>query len=315
MKSLAALILVITFAVESNAQIKKAYQQVKQAVTGAAQLSELHYFPKPWEANLTFGYRLQGTDVNIKSITGTFLDSNNKVSTVETSLRLGLLDSLFAEIKWDYLIAADVDYSIPVNQPSLRSSGLKEPLFALNYRLADASAIKLDTKIGYQPSIDDSKSADSNHQGNAFAGGQAFVVGAKAIALITDSSQMALNVVFKNNSQAIKIDQTTNEITEVKAHNELNVEISTLTKLTSSLFFGLQLDFINIDAYESRGNSTNDVGTTTGRVLNLIGKYEIHPDHLISVEAGYILDYKSQTSGLDVKAEGYSVALAYTVRF
>lgn len=303
------------FSIQSQAQVKAAYQKIKQAVTGSAQLSELHYFPEQWEVNLSLGYRLDSLDVNLKSNAGTFLDSNHKIDTLETSLRLGLIDSLYTEIKWDYVVAGNLDYSIPANEPSVKYSGLREPLFSFNYRLVDASAIKLDTKIGYQPFIADSKSADSSHDGNAFAGGQAFVVGLKAIALITDSSQIAVHVILKNNGDATEIDQTTNELTEINAHNLLNVEVSTLTKLTSSLFFGLQLDFINIDAYDRRGSSTVAVGSTAGRVLNLIGKYEINPDHLITLEGGYIMDYKGKTANLDLKAEGYSTALAYTVRF
>lgn len=314
MKKLAVSSFVLLFAVSSQAQIKTAYERVKQAVTGSAQLSQLHYFPQAWETDLTVGFRLQKLEAKIKSPTATVTDAKQDISTVDTSIRLGLSDSLYAQIEWEYLIAMDVDYSVPV-QESTKSTGAAEPLLSVVYRLVNADSFKLDTKAGYQPSLGDQKDADENNDGNALIGGQSFVVGAKAIALITGSSQVAANVVLKKFADATTVDQTTNQSSETEAHNRLDIELSTLTKLTSEMFFGLQLDIIKIDGYDRRSSTTTEVGTTEYKVLNLIGKYELNPDNLITVEAGHILNFRGEVLGLDFNTEGYSVALAYSVRF
>lgn len=315
MKNLALVSLVFLFTISSEAQIKSAYERVKRAVTGSAQLSQLHYFPEQWEVDLTVGYRLQKLDVTVKSPTATITEAKQNISNIETSVRLGLLDSLFTQIDWEYLIAMDVDYTVPANEESTKFAGAGEPTFALVFRAVDASSFKLDVKAGYQPSFGDHKDADATYDGDALTGGPAFVAGARAIALVTESSQVAANVTLKNSGDATVVDQTLNQTLEAKAHNQLDIELSTLTKLTSEMFFGLQLDMVKIDGYDRRGSTTTEVGTTEYKVLNLIGKYELNPDGLITAEVGYILDFSGEVLGLDLSTEGYSAALSYTVRF
>ncbi|AZZ36151.1 hypothetical protein CIK05_04860 [Bdellovibrio sp. qaytius] len=315
MKKLLGLFLVLSYAVTSEAQIKQAYQRAKQAVTGSAKFAQLHYFPKQWETDLQIGYRYENLGLILKSSTATIADTDQSISVIESSVSLGLLDSLFAQIEWDYEVSKVVSYNQPAGQASNKYLGAGEPTLSVNYRLVNADSFKLDTKLGYQPSFGDLQDADATHDGNNLLGGPTAVIGAKAVALITDNSQIALDVTYQNFGEATEIDQITKEKTTIDAHNQLVFQLSTLTELTNDLFFGLQLDVINIDAYDRHGLTTTEIGTTSGRVLNLIGKYEFTPDSLINADVGYVLDYKGKALNFDLVADGYSAAISYAVRF
>lgn len=318
MKNFAGLVFVALFALDAQAQLKKTYQRVKQAVTGSAKLAHLHYFPGQWETGLSLGYRYSVINVKGNFTGSTVVEAEQKVSTVNSQLSLGVLDNVRLQLSWDYLAAMQVDYTKPANQASTKSKGLKDPLFAAIVRVADAESVKFDLKAGFQPETGDHEQADAANDGNAKLGGHTVVAGAKVIAIVTSNSQISAGLTYSMHSLQNSVDQTTSEIEESEKHNETLIELATLTELTPELFFGLTLEIANVEGYKSMNlttRDTDDVGSISGKTLNLIGKYEITPDSLIEAQIGYLLDYSTETSNIDVSADGYSLSAGYTVRF
>ncbi len=318
MKNIAALVLVLLTAVESQAQLKKMYQRAKQAVTGSATLAQLHYFPEQWELDLTLGYRY--TTIDLKgNITGTtVLEANQKQHLLKSSLVLGVLDNVYTQLSWDYLVGMDVSYSKPTATPNTKSKGPVDPTIAAVARLVDGDSVKLDAKFAFQPSLGDHQEADANNDGDALAGGHAMTVGARLVALVTDSSQISATLDYKMMSLQNSVDQATKEISEDDKHNQTMIELATMTALTSDLYFGVLLEIANTDSYKSTdltSNTTTNFGSVSGKTLNLVGKYLFTQDSLIEVQAGYLLDYSQTIGSLDTSATGYSVNANYTVRF
>lgn len=318
MKNIAGLVLVLLTAVESQAQLKKMYQSAKQAVTGSATLAQLHYFPEQWEVDLALGYRYSVLNVKGNSTGTTIVEADQSTSTMTTALTVGLLDNVYAQLKWDYLVSFNVDYSKPQAQPDTKSKGAEDPTIGATIRLVDADSVKLDAKAEFQPSGGDHLEADATHDGNAKSGGHATTLGARFVALVTDSSQISATLDYKILSLQNSMDQSTGIFSEDDKHNQMTIELATMTELTSNLFFGVMLDIVNIDSYKSTNLSSQavtDYGSTSGKTLNLIGRYEATQDSLIEAQVGYILDYSQEVGAVDISATGYSMAVQYTIRF
>ncbi|MES2802003.1 MAG: hypothetical protein V4654_05885 [Bdellovibrionota bacterium] len=318
MKRMSLSLLVFLFAVSSEAQIKKTYQRVKQAVTGSAKISQLHYFPSQWEVDLALGFRYSSLSLNGKSTGLTVLEADQSISILTTSLTLGVLDNVYAQLKWDYMINFNLEYSKPDTQPSSKSKGSENPAIAGVVRVVDGGSVKLDGKIEISPSTGDHLEADATHDGDAKSGGHTTTIGGRFVVLVTGSSQLGFGLDYTVFSLERSRDQSSGQISESAKHNQTTIEISTLTEITSDLFFGLMLDIVNVDSYKSTdltSLSTTDYGSTSGKTINLIGKYEVTPDSSISAEVGYIIDYSTNIGSLDVSASGYSMATNYLVRF
>lgn len=318
MKNIAGLILVLLAAVPSEAQFKKVYQRAKQAVTGSATLAQLHYFPEQWELDLSLGYRYTTIDLKGNVAGTTVREANQKQHLLKSALVLGVLDNVYVQLNWDYLAGMDVSYSKPSTTPTTKSKGPVDPTIAAVARLVDGGSVKLDAKFAFQPSLGDHQEADANNDGDAKAGGHAMTVGGRLIALVTDSSQISATLDYKMMSLQNSVDQTTKGITEDDKHNQVMIELATMTELTSELYFGVLLEISSIDSYKSTdltSNLTTDYGSVSGKTLNLVGKYLFTPDSLVEVQAGYLIDYSQTIGTLDLSASGYSVNVNYTVRF
>lgn len=317
MKRIAGFVLVLFVAVQSQAQAKRIYKRVKQVVTGSAKLSQMHYFPRPWEMDLGIAYRY--TNINIKGNSAgiTNVEASQKQSIMKASAVLGVFNSVYAELDWDYLASYEVSYSKP-SQPTSKSKGMADPTIGAVARLVDADSVKIDLKGKFQASTGDRLDPDSTHDGNAKSGGHAITAGAKMIALITDSSQLGVSLDYTMFALQNSVDQTTKVNYEDDKHNQTVVELSTLTEISSDMFFGVLLEIANTDGYKTTNlntKSTSDMGSISGKTLNLVGKYEFTPDSLLQLELGYLLDYSQNVSNLDVSATGYSMTAGYLVRF
>lgn len=317
MKNLLAVFLVFLSAFSAEAQIKKTYERVKQAVTGSAQLAELHYFPEQWEVDLSLGYRYTKFSVEGKTAGLTAYEFDNATSTLATGFNLGLSDNVYATLNWDYLVSQNISYSQPT-LPSTKSTGLADPTTGAVIRVFDGSGVKLDGKAQFTLNTGDRKESDGTNNGDAKNGGHVIEVGARMIGLVTDSSQISLTADYQMNGEATSVDQVNGDTTETDKYNQTEIELSTLTKLTSDLFFGITFDYINMDSYKSTNlvtNSKTSYGSTTGKTLSLQGKYQFTPDSLIQVEGGFITDYTGSSAGFDFSVTGYSSAINYVVRF
>lgn len=318
MKKIAGLFFVLLLAIQAGAQIKKTYQRVKQAVTGSARLAELHYFPKPWEADLNFAYRYTALNIKGNSAGLTVVDADQNQSTLKSSLALGLSDQVFVQMGWDYLLATDINYTKPSSQSSLRYKGLQDPDLAAIFRVLNADSFKLDLKGAVRISTGDSEEADANHDGNAKDGGHALTAGAKMIALVTESSQISANLDYKMIGVSNSVDQTSKQTSEFDQHNEMLIELATMTELTTNLFFGVLLEIARVDGYKKTNlitKAATNTGSVSGKTLNAVGKYELTPDSLFEAQMGYLIDYSSTSNGVDVSATGSSLTASYLVRF
>jgi len=318
MKNLAALTLVLIFAVSSEAQIKKAYERVKRSVTGSAKLSQLHYFPSQWEVDLNLGYRFTSLSLNGKSTGLTVVKADQSISTAVGELTLGVLDNVYTQLKWQYLVNFNVDYSQPASLASTKASGPSDPELAAVVRLVNGESVKLDGKFEFSASTGDHQEPDANNDGDAKSGGNEITVGGRLIALITDSSQLGLTLDYTMSDVKTSIDQTNGQITESGKTNQTEIEISTLTEITSDLFFGLTLNIVNIDGYKSENLttlSTSDYGSTSGKSFNIIGKYEFTPDSSVGLQAGYVVDYNTSVGTVDLSVTGYNLSANYLIRF
>lgn len=318
MKKIVGLVLVLLTAVQSQAQLKKVYQQVKQKVTGSATLAQLHYFPEQWEVDLSVGYDYTTMDVKGTAAGISVVEYESKSSVLQSYLVLGLSDNIFAQLNWDYLVLLDQSYTKPPGLAGDKSKGAEDPTIAVVVRLVDGGSVKVDTKLGFQPNTGDSQAPDDTHDGNAKTGGHATTIGARVIGLVTDSSQISATIDYEMLSVANAVDQTTNDVTERSKHNQLTIRLETLTQLTSEIYFGAQLDILSSDSYKSTdltSNSTTDVGSASQKRVNLVGKYAFTPDSLVDLQAGYLLDFSSEISGIDYSVTAYTLAAAYVVRF
>jgi hypothetical protein len=317
MNKIAGLILVLLMTVQAEAQLKKAYKRVKQAVTGSAKLSHLHYFPKQWEVDLGAGARYTILDYKGNSSGLTFLEAEQKMSTLSGSLALGLTNIMYVQMDFGYQLASDVTYTKP-SQPGSKSKGLVNPAFSGVIRLLEGDSINIDLKGKFEASTGDRQSSDATHEGNAQSGGHAFGAGAKIIASITDSSQLSAALDYKMMALRSAVDQSTKINYEDDKHNEVLITLSTMTELTSDLFFGVNLEVVNVDAYKTTNLSTkatSNTGSVSAKTLNLIGKYELTPDSLMQIEANYMIDYKEAGNNYDITATGYGLGASYLVRF
>lgn len=318
MKKLWGVLFFLLMASQAQAQIKKTYQRVKQAVTGSAKLAQLHYFPEQWELNLGVGYRYIALDIKGNSTGSTVVDAQQNQSILKGVMTLGVFSRVYGQLNWDYLVAMDTTYSRPTNQPSTKAKGVADPTFSGVVRLVDGDSVKLDLKGAFAPSFGDHNKADSKNEGDAKSGGHAFTFGGRLIALVTESSQLSASLDYRMYSLQNSIDQQTNEITEDDKHNAVLVELSTLTELTSNFYFGALLEIAQTEAYQSTNLTTQsktDNGTISAKSLNVMGKYAFTPDTLVEVQAGYVIDYTSSVGTVDISATGYSLNANYLVRF
>lgn len=302
----------------SHAQIKKAYERVKQAVTGSAKLAQLHYFPEQWEADLNVGYRYQKYTIQGKNAGLTAYEFDQTSSEVDTTLTMGVLDHVAAVLKIKYVIDSEINFSKPASQPSTNIKGVGNPTLGTIVRVFDGDGVKLDGLLEFTADVGEHKEADSSNYGDALDGRHTVMVGTSLTGLITKSSQVKLNFKYSMLGPQTSIDQTTNVKTETDQKNQTNFEILTLTELTSDLFFGLEFDYLTVEGYKSidLGDlSTTDYGSTTAQALNLIGKYQLNADSLIEVQAGYLLGYNGEASGVDLSASAYTTAVNYLIRF
>ncbi|MCM2354890.1 MAG: hypothetical protein NDI63_14815 [Pseudobdellovibrio sp.] len=318
MKNIAALVLILLTAAQSQAQLKKVYQRAKQAATGSATLAQLHYFPEQWDVDLTLGYRYTVIDLKGNVAGTTVLEANQNQQLLKSSLTLGILDNVYAQVNWNYLAAMDVTYTKPAATPSNKSTGPEDPTIAVVTRLMDGDSIKLDAKLAFQPSMGDHQEPDANNDGDAKSGGHSVTLGGRFIALITQSSQLSATVDYKMMGVQNSVDQQTKIVSEDDKHNQMMIELATLTELTSELYFGVLLEIVNADSYKSTNllsNATTDYGSVSGKTLNLVGKYQFTQDSLVEVQAGYLIDYSQTIGTVDSSATGYSLNANYTVHF
>lgn len=318
MKNFAGLFLVLLISVQTEAQIKKTYQRVKQYVTGSAKLAQLHYFPEQWEVDLNVGYRYELLEVKGNSTGITVVEADQKLSLLKGSVTLGVLDNVYTQLNWDYLVAQDIKYSKPTNQPSTKYKGVADPTIAAVVRLLNAESFKLDVKGAFQPSLGDQEEADGTHDGNAKAGGHVITLGGRAVALITNSSQISAKLDYKMLSLANSVDLATQEVSEKAKHNETVIELATLTELKPDFYFGLLLEINNAESFKTKNLTTlseTNNGTLSSKALNAVGKFEMTPDSLVEVQLGYLIDYSTTTNSVDVSADGYSLVANYLIRF
>lgn len=318
MKNFAALVLVFLISVQSEAQVKKTYQRVKQYVTGSAKLAQLHYFPEQWEMGLIVGYRYELLDVKGNSTGITVLEADTKVSLLKGAAVLGVLDNVYAQLNWDYLVAQDIKYSKPTSEPSTKYKGVTDPTLAGVVRVVDGESLKLDVRGAFQPSLGDFEEADGTHDGNAKEGGHAIAIGGRFVALVTNSSQLSATLDYRMLSLANSVDLSTQEVSEKAKHNETLITLATLTELKSNIHFGLLFAITNTDSFKTKNLTTlaeTNNGSVSSKVLNAVGKFELTQDSLVEVQLGYLIDYATTTNAVDITASGYSLTANYLIRF
>lgn len=318
MKNIAGLILVLLTAVESQAQLKKVYQRAKQAVTGSAKFSQLHYFPAQWEMDLEAGYtyskfNLKQTDTGLS-----VAEADQTISALNFEAKLGILDAAYLSVEWDYVMNTELTYTKPANQPTYTSKGPAEPNFSGVWRVVDADSVKLDAKLGYRPSLGDHQEADSANEGDALSGGDLITAGGRFIALVTDNSQLALTGEYGLYGVAKEVDQITNQTTENNAHGAFVLQAGVLTEIISDTFFGADVAYKHTDAYTSK-NLTSQLKTDRASMdqtfLILTAKREFTPDMNITGELGYLFDGRANQGTSEVKITGYTIGAKYAIRF
>ncbi len=317
MKNLAALSLVFLFAFSSEAQIKKTYERVKQAVTGSAKISQPHYFPVQWEFLFSLSADMTNIDVNTKSVGLTVSKYKNSQQNVAANFTLGLTDSLFVGLESGYTLKNEYSYSLPA-AASENSTGMTDPTLNIVFRAADLDSAKLDLKLSFQPMLGDSKLGDSTHDGNGLYGANVTTLGGKVVFLATQASQLFLSGEYKLIGKRNLLDQSVNEVTEVDAHNGTEFQVGVLTEIDKDAFFGLNFTVSHEDSTDSTNLSTNQKSESESldlKTLHLVGKYEFTPDTSLEVQVGHLLEGKSEGDGLESDVEANSLGFSYLVRF
>lgn len=310
-------ILFLSLGVQAQTKYFNAAKKSLKKATGS-KISELHYFPSQWEFDVTLGYRYSKFQTTAKANGTTVVDYDRGVSTAISELKLGLLDSLYLQLDWDYLVTADVSYTKPVNTPSEKSTGPKDPKMAAVFRAVDASSFKLDTKVSFQPTLGNHNEPDAQNNGDALSGGHEFGVGARAVALITDSSQLAFSAEYLIGSDTTSVDQASNVESVQSAHNLLQMQILVQTEIATDLFFGAGVEIVSEDGYDNEDQQTRQkiaYGSTSAKSLAFLLGYELTADDAFRAEFDYLIDYTSDVNGYDLSTEGMSGAVAYTHRF
>lgn len=317
MKNLAALSLVFLFAFSSEAQIKKTYERVKQAVTGSAKISQPHYFPAQWEFLFSLSADITNIDINTKSVGLTVSKYKNSQQNLAANFTLGLTNSLFVGLESGYTLKNEYSYSLPT-APSENSTGMTDPILRVVFRAGDFDSTKLDLKLSFQPKIGDSKLGDSTHEGNGLYGANVTSLGGKVVFLATQASQLFLSGEYKLIGKRNLLDQAANEVTEIDVHSGTEFQVGVLTEIDKDAFFGLNFTISHEDSADSTNLSTNQKSESQSidlKTLHLVGKREFTPDTSLEVQLGHILEGKSEGDGFDSDVEANSFGLSYLVRF
>lgn len=318
MKNIAALVLILLTAAESQAQLKKVYQRAKQAVTGSAKFSQLHYFPEQWEMDLEAGYTYSKFNLKQTEAGLSVAEADQTSSALNFEAKLGILDAVYVSVDWDYVVNQELKYTKPALQPVYVSKGPAEPTFSGVWRVVDGDSVKLDGKLGYRPSFGDHNEADGTNEGDALSGGSLIVAGGRFVALITESSQLALVGEYGLYGVANDIDQLTNQTTENNTHGGFILQAGVLTEIISDTFFGVDVGYKHIDSYTSK-NLTSQLKTERASMdqtlLILTAKHEFTPDMNIAGELGYLMDGRSNQGTSEIKISGYSAGARYAIRF
>lgn len=314
MKNLVLVSLVFLFAVSSEAQIKNAYERVKQAVTGSAKISQPQYFTSQWEVLARAGLTLTDRDYKLSSSNG--FDTNEKQLSINAELTLGVLDNVSLGVNWDYDLSDK--YSYEGNVPSQKYKGATDPVFNVTGRAGDFENVKLDLKLAYQPKTADFKIADTTHDGNAVNGYRSTTVGAELDLLVTNASQVFLIGEYNNLSEKTSIDQTTGDIAKVKSRKSTLVKFGTLTEIVNDSFFGVIFSMLNQDGgltIQDDGTSTVESAEIATNALTVVGKHEFTPNSAVDVQLEYVLNGSLKYRTSESKIEGHALSVSYLVRF
>jgi len=317
MKNLAALSLVFLFALSAEAQVKSAYERVKQVVTGSAKISQPHYFPAQWELLFSASANITNIDVNVKSVGLTVSKYKNNQQSLVADFTLGLADSLFVQLESGYTLKNEYTYSLPAGVGS-DSKGMTDPTLNVAYRAADLDSAKLDLKLSFQPTLGDSKEGDSTHEGNALSGGSLATLGGKLVFLATQASQLYLSAEYQFIGKTNLLDQTANEVSETAAHTGTEFQVGVLTEIDRDMFFGVNFTVSHEDSADTTNLSTHQKNESQAldlKTLYLVAKYEFTPDTSLTGQVGHLLEGKSEGDGFDSEIEANSFGLTYLVRF
>lgn len=314
MKRFAVLSLGLLFAVNSQAQIKTAYERVKQAVTGSAKISQPHYFTSQWEVLAHVGLAYTGRDYKLSSSNG--FDTSTKDVAINTELTLGVLDNLSLGINWDYDISDKHSYD--GNLADENYKGATDPVINVTGRVGDFENVKIDLKLAYQPKTADFKVADDTHDGNAVNGYRSTIFGAEFDFLITNASQVFLIGEYSHISEKTSVDQTTGDIAISKAANSTLLKIGTLTEIKNDSFFGVTFSMLNIDGgrkIQADGASTVESPEVSANALTAVIKHEFTPNSALEIQLESILSGSLKYQTTESKVEGSALSAAYLVRF
>lgn len=309
---LLAAVLLTSF--QSEAQIKEAYQKVKQSVTGSAKISQPHYFPAQWEVLAQIGITAANKDFKPKS--NNSFASKSKQQTATTGITFGVLDNISLGMNLDYDF--NNKYTYEGGLPSANFKGIKDPVFNVTGRAGDFDSVKIDLKLAYQPKTDNFKVPDITHDGNALNGYRTTTVGAEFDFLATSSSQVFLTADYNMLSERDLEDQTTREITKGKALKSTMLKLGTLTEITSDSFFGVTFSLFHQDGgltVQSNGTTTYEASEIDATVLTVVGKHEFNPNSALNIELDHFLNGKLEDSNSEFKMEGQSLSVSYLVRF
>lgn len=317
MKNMAGIILVLLAAIQSEAQLKKVYQRAKHAVTGSAKFSQLHYFPSQWELDLDAGYTYSNFDLK-QTVSGlSTAEANQSGSAFNFEAKLGIFDGIYLSADWDYVLKNDLKYSKPSGQPTYVSKGAAEPIFSGVWRVANAESIKLDAKLGYRPSFGDHYVADGQSEGDALTG-ELITAGARFVALVTETSQLALVGEYGLYSASSEVDQLTDQVSKNTAHGGFIFQAGVLTEIVNDTFFGADVALKRLESYTST-NLTSLVKTEQASLnqtfLILTAKHEFTPDTNLTGELGYLFDGQAEQGSSVIKLNGYTVGAKYSIRF
>ena len=305
---------VLLTSIQSQAQIKEAYQKVKQSVTGSAKISQPHYFPAQWEVLAQVGITAANKDFKPKS--NNSFGSKSKQQTATTAITFGILDnvSLGMNLNYDF----NNKYTYEGAFPSVNFKGIKDPVFNLTGRVGDFNSVKIDLKLAYQPKTDNFKAPDTTHDGNAVNGYRTTTVGAEFDFLVTSSSQVFLSADYNMLSERDLEDQTTGEITKGKALKSTMFKFGTLTEITGDSFFGITFSLFHQDGgitVQSNGTTTYEASEIDATVLTVVGKHEFTPNSALNIEFDHFLNGKLEDSNSEFKLEGQTLSVNYLIRF
>ena len=312
MKSLVFLA-AIFISIQSNAQIKEAYQKIKQSATGSAKISQPHYLTSKWEVLAQVGLTLGKKELKAS---GAAFDAKLQQQTVNTALTFGVLDYLSIGINWDYDVNLKTTYE--AQQPDQNYKGIKDPVLNITGRAGDFDLIKIDLKLAYQPKTGDFKTADTNHDGNALNGYRTTTVGAEFDFLITNASQVFITADYNILGERDLVDQTTGAVTKGKSLNSTMLKIGTLTEIMTDSFFGVTYSMFHQDGgltRQSNGTSTFEASEIKVNALTASVKHEFTPNSAVNFELEHILNGTLEDSTSESKIEGNALSIAYLVRF